>query len=125
MQIILIYSKVDIINSSFFHWKFTGIKMAELEGGSVEIERKVIPVNGIPTVISTLLPSDTSPKVSVVLIPGNPGLVEYYDVFISALFEASGKTLAIYGISHAGTYELNRNISLKTYALIEIFYFYM
>lgn len=76
--------------------------MAEFEEGAPEIQRKVIPVNGIPTVISTLLPRDTCPKVSVVVIPGNPGLVEYYDLFIKGLFEASKKTLAIYGISHAG-----------------------
>lgn len=75
---------------------------AEFEEDSPEIQRKVIPVNGIPTVISTLLPRDTCPKVSVVVIPGNPGLVEYYDLFIKGLFEASKKTLAIYGISHAG-----------------------
>ncbi|XP_020895474.1 lipid droplet-associated hydrolase [Exaiptasia diaphana] len=69
---------------------------------SAEIERKVVPVNGIPTVISVLQPKDKPSKLSVVVIPGNPGLVEYYDVFISSLYEASGQSLSIYGISHAG-----------------------
>lgn len=84
------------------------------ETSSDLIERKVIPVNGIPTVISILKPRTTQSKVSVVVIPGNPGLVEYYDAFISALFEASGKSLSIFGISHAG----------KTYAFTAELHFY-
>jgi len=75
-----------------------------LEEHSPQIERKVIPVNGIPTVISVLKSQESHPKASVVVIPGNPGLVEYYDAFISALFEASGRSLSIFGISHAGMY---------------------
>lgn len=88
---------------------------ASSEEVSAEIERKVIPVNGIPTVISVLQSKEKSPKLSVVVIPGNPGLVEYYDVFITSLYEASGKSLAIYGISHAGivyfTSEFNYSIN--------------
>lgn len=77
---------------------------ASLEEMYPEIQRKVIPVNGIPTVISVLKPEENQSKVSVVVIPGNPGLVEYYDAFIWSLFEASSRTLSIFGISHAGQY---------------------
>ncbi|EDO34015.1 predicted protein, partial [Nematostella vectensis] len=45
---------------------------------------------------------ESSSNLCAVIIPGNPGLIEYYDDFIISLFQWSGKTLPIYGVSHAG-----------------------
>lgn len=71
---------------------------------SREPVKEIIPVSGIPTVVSKLLPLSGSSDFAVVVIPGNPGLIEYYDQFISSLFQAGGEKLHIYGISHAGKY---------------------
>jgi len=37
-----------------------------------------------------------------VIIPGNPGLVEFYDVFITTLFDTLRGQCPVYAISHAG-----------------------
>ena len=75
------------------------------ENTAIEPHKESILVNGIPTAVSKLLPPKCSSDVVAVVIPGNPGLIEYYDEFIASLFEASGGKLPVYGISHAGTRE--------------------
>ena len=41
---------------------------------------------------------------------GNPGLIEYYDKFMSTLFEELGGKIPIWGISHGG-HSLPDNVS--------------
>lgn len=80
--------------------------MASITGSGYSYREPVkenVLVGGIPTVVSKILPSNSYSDCAIVVIPGNPGLIEYYDDFISSLFEASGEKLPIYGISHAGT----------------------
>ena len=48
-----------------------------------KLVKEVVIVNGLPTVVSKILPQNYIQKHVIVLIPGNPGLVEFYDVFIT------------------------------------------
>ena len=73
--------------------------MSRHESLPLHITRRV---NGVPTVISIIKPTQDPIDVCVVIIPGNPGPIGFYDVFISTLFDASGKRILIYGVSHAG-----------------------
>ena len=70
-----------------------------------EVKYRVENVFGYSTVIASIgfddelcIPSDT--KNVVVLIPGNPGLIEFYQVFMKKLYEL--KSVPIIGFSHAG-----------------------
>ncbi|XP_070533901.1 lipid droplet-associated hydrolase-like [Ptychodera flava] len=40
--------------------------------------------------------------VLVLVIPGNPGVVGFYELFMETLYEASGRQVPVWGISHAG-----------------------
>lgn len=64
--------------------------------------KEVVIVNGLPTVISKRLPRRSIHKIVIVVIPGNPGLVEFYDGFVTTLFNSLQGQWPIYAISHAG-----------------------
>ena len=68
--------------------------------------KEVVSVNGLPTVVSKILPESNIHEHVIVLIPGNPGLVEFYDVFITTLFDALNGRYPVYAISHAGKWNL-------------------
>ena len=67
-----------------------------------KLVKEVVSVNGLPTVVSKILPQNNIQKHVIVLIPGNPGLVEFYDVFITTLFDSLRGQFPLYAISHAG-----------------------
>lgn len=69
---------------------------------ATKLVKEVVSVNGLPTVVSKILPQNNIKKHVVVLIPGNPGLVEFYDVFITTLFDNLHGQVPVYAISHAG-----------------------
>lgn len=68
----------------------------------MNLVKEVISVNGLPTAVSKVLPQNNIEKHVIVLIPGNPGLVEFYDVFITTLFDTLCGQVPVYAISHAG-----------------------
>lgn len=74
--------------------------MADPLAGS--LVKEIVFVNGLPTVISKILPRCRIHKFVIVVIPGNPGLVEFYDVFVTSLFHSLKGQWPIYAISHAG-----------------------
>ena len=65
------------------------------------VYRKVVRVDGIPTVVSQVGNLEAS-KDCIVLLTGNPGLIEFYDVFISRLHVASSNRLPVIGVAQAG-----------------------
>ena len=67
-----------------------------------KLVKEVVSVNGLSTVVSKILPQNYIQKHVIVLIPGNPGLVEFYDVFITTLFDSLRGEYPLYAISHAG-----------------------
>ena len=69
---------------------------------SLPIEHEIVLVNGVPTLVSSATPSEEGSDITVVVIPGNPGCIRFYDVFISTLFEAGKRKFPVYGVSHAG-----------------------
>lgn len=64
--------------------------------------KEVVVVDGLPTVISKILPQSNIHKNVVVVIPGNPGLVEFYDDFVATLFHSLEGRWPVYAIAHAG-----------------------
>lgn len=71
------------------------------------LKQGFVVVNGVPTHcitcgrwIDETLPDND--KMLILFIPGNPGAVEYYEEFVSALYEGLQRTVPIWGISHAG-----------------------
>lgn len=64
--------------------------------------KEVITLDGVRTVLSKILPQRKIHKYVIVVIPGNPGLIEFYDDFITSLFEALQGQLPVFGVSHAG-----------------------
>ena len=69
---------------------------------AAQLIKEVVPVNNIPTVVTRMIPKSHAYRVVIVVIPGNPGLVEFYDEFITTLFHTIGASCPVYGISHAG-----------------------
>lgn len=70
----------------------------------IKLVKEVLTVNGLPTVVSKILPRNNIHKHVIVLIPGNPGLVEFYDDFITALFDSLQRQYPVYAMAHAGMY---------------------
>ena len=65
------------------------------------VKRSVKNVMGIPTVVSSL-GNLSDNNVCVIFIPGNPGVIEFYDVFLERLYERSAKRLPVIGIAQGG-----------------------
>lgn len=84
-------------------WENTESSCMSEKATDILVKHKCIRINGIPTRMSYAVPENSNNDVAIVVIPGNPGSIGFYDIFISKLFRASGGNLAIYGVSHAGT----------------------
>ena len=67
--------------------------------GHAKKEVKII--SGSSTVISSIGTVDKS-DTCIVFIPGNPGIIEFYDVFLSALYKMCRSKISIVGVAHAG-----------------------
>ncbi|XP_045180980.2 lipid droplet-associated hydrolase-like [Mercenaria mercenaria] len=59
-------------------------------------------VLGMPTSVLKYGKISPDTKAMFIVIPGNPGVVEYYDHFMSHLFTSSHGTIPVWGVSHAG-----------------------
>ena len=75
-------------------------KMAAIS--TTSLVKEVVIVDGLPTVVSKILPKKRNNKYVIVVIPGNPGLVEFYDDFVATLFNSLHGQSPVYAISHAG-----------------------
>lgn len=80
-----------------------------------KLVKEIVSVNGLPTVVSKILPQNNIQEHVIVLIPGNPGLVEFYDVFITTLFDTLQGQYPVYAISHAGRLKLNFEACIKRF----------
>lgn len=65
-------------------------------------EAEFVSVRGTLTHVIRYGAFDDSTRTLVVVIPGNPGIPEYYDHFMETLHLASGRTLPVWCVSHAG-----------------------
>ncbi len=67
------------------------------------VEHMAANMDGLWTVIAKTKNFDhevSCSKRAIVVIPGNPGLIEFYEVFIECLYKLKGTP--IIGFSHAG-----------------------
>ena len=58
-------------------------------------------INGIPSLISKIHAENfdiTQCKKAVVLIPGNPGIIRFYDSFLESLFDECEERFPMFGI---------------------------
>jgi len=75
---------------------------------------EIVNVYGVPTWISCIKPKETQSKIFVLVIPGNPGPIGFYESFIESLFLTSDCSLTIYGISHAGHHFIPCECNIET-----------
>ncbi|KAL4218104.1 hypothetical protein ACF0H5_022840 [Mactra antiquata] len=61
-----------------------------------------IDVLGMPTSVLKYGKLSQDVKNIFLVIPGNPGVVEYYDYFMSHLYDKHDKHIPVWGVSHAG-----------------------
>lgn len=61
-----------------------------------------VSVLGMPTSILKYGKILTDTKALFLVIPGNPGVIEYYDHFMSHLYTSCKCTIPVWGVSHAG-----------------------
>lgn len=66
------------------------------------IRHTAVNVDNILTNISYILPNTYDKKNGTVIlfIPGNPGIIEFYDSFLEQLFDCCG--IPLFGVSYAG-----------------------
>ena len=67
--------------------------------------KQVQNINGIPSLISKIHAENfdiKQCKKAVVLIPGNPGIIRFYDSFLESLFDECEGRIPMFGIQHAG-----------------------
>ena len=65
------------------------------------VKKQVKTISGSSTVISSLGSVNRS-NLCIVFIPGNPGIIEFYDVFLSKLHKMCDRKVPVYGVAHAG-----------------------
>ena len=64
------------------------------------VKHEIALINGVATRISSAM--SQSEDVCFVVIPGNPGGIGFYDIFLSRIFQAGKGKYSVYGVSHAG-----------------------
>ena len=67
--------------------------------------KQVQNINGIPSLISKIHAENFEVgqcKKAVVLIPGNPGVIRFYESFLESLFDECEGRIPMFGIQHAG-----------------------
>jgi hypothetical protein len=104
---------------------FHGIKIQY--GGALKfnmaaktVVKEVHKVNGIPSLISGIHAENfdkSKCKKAVVLIPGNPGIIRFYDSFLQSLFGECKEKLPIFGIQHAGILSLYLRLNVQNYKI--------
>ncbi|KAG4104525.1 hypothetical protein H8356DRAFT_1639741 [Neocallimastix lanati (nom. inval.)] len=68
-------------------------------------KEEIIDINGVSTKILYIKAeniSENSPRTVVILVPGSPGIVDYYRRFMGQIYDTWDKKIDIYGIEHSG-----------------------
>ena len=68
------------------------------------VRHEIALINGVATRIASARSSEEN--VCIVVIPGNPGGIGFYDIFISTIFQAGKGRYSVYGVSHAGMFRV-------------------
>ena len=67
---------------------------------TLTVRHEIALINGVATRIASA--RSTEENICLVVIPGNPGGIGFYDIFISTIFQAGKGRYSVYGVSHAG-----------------------
>ena len=67
---------------------------------NLTVRHEIALINGVATRIASA--RSTEENICLVVIPGNPGGIGFYDIFISTIFQAGKGRYSVYGVSHAG-----------------------
>ncbi|KAB7499046.1 Lipid droplet-associated hydrolase [Armadillidium nasatum] len=70
---------------------------------SAQIQIEYSDVGGLPVDIikASCLNTENSSKELILIIPGNPGIVQYYVKFVDELFKELGGSIPVWAISHS------------------------
>lgn len=86
--------------------------------------RKFLSVRGIPTCLlqagELQEQGDETKRTLFLIIPGNPGVIDFYDEFQKHLYATSGGSIPVWGVSHAGHMELPKDLASKGGELYEL-----
>ena len=80
------------------------------------LKREVKTICESSTVISSFGDLKKANKRCIVFVPGNPGIIEFYDVFLTELHKLTNYEVPVYGIAQGGTetFSLNFDISSRS-----------
>uniref|UniRef100_A0A131YK98 Lipid droplet-associated hydrolase n=1 Tax=Rhipicephalus appendiculatus TaxID=34631 RepID=A0A131YK98_RHIAP len=70
-----------------------------------KVRYEYMTVNGVPTKVVQVGKTDLGPSCQeplLIFIPGNPGIIEYYEDFLAELYDHFDGRLHVCGLSHAG-----------------------
>jgi len=79
--------------------------------GVDDFGHEYLSLNGFPTEVMTFGPNlfelsklekEQLPKTIILMIPGNPGVIKYYEEFMRCIFNAFEGRCPVWGISHGG-----------------------
>ena len=77
---------------------------------SANVVKHVEIFNGIPSLVSRIYPDNFvlgNCNKAIVLIPGNPGIIRFYDCFLKSLYGQCGGKLPLFAIQHAGNAQVS------------------
>lgn len=72
---------------------------------NLSVRHEIALINGVATRIASA--RSIEENICIVVIPGNPGGIGFYDIFISTIFQAGKGKYSVYGVSHAGKVKIN------------------
>lgn len=72
---------------------------------NLSVRHEIALINGVATRIASA--RSIEENICIVIIPGNPGGIGFYDIFISTIFQAGKGKYSVYGVSHAGKVKIN------------------
>ena len=72
---------------------------------NLSVKHEIALINGVATRIASA--RSIEENICIVVIPGNPGGIGFYDIFISTIFQAGKGKYSVYGVSHAGKVNIN------------------
>lgn len=81
-------------------------------GSSAKVRYSYVTINNVPTKVIQLGKTDLGPEREeplLVLIPGNPGIIEYYEDFLLEIYNRFEGRVHVCGVSHAGHDEVWKN----------------
>lgn len=76
---------------------------SDVDGGPQrDVQLHFVSVNKVPTQVLCFGDAQDATRPVVLVIPGNPGSIEFYTEFMREIFEGLKRKVTVWGVSHAG-----------------------